>query len=472
MEAFISEIINVPNDFIWKYLVYILVGIGLYFTFRFRFIQFQYFIEMFRIVGEKPQGNKGVSSMQAFFISAASRVGTGNLTGVALAIATGGPGAVFWMWIVAIVGMASSFVESTLAQLYKVRSGDEFRGGPAYYMAKGLGARWLGILFAVLITVSFGLIFNAVQSNTISVAFDEAFHVNKTVIAIILAVLTAFIIFGGLKRVVSVSQLIVPVMAGLYILLALYVVIVNITAVPELFAAIVKNAFGLEQIVGGSLGSIIIIGAQRGLFSNEAGMGSAPNAAATAHVSHPAKQGLIQTLGVFFDTFIVCTSTAFIILLYSFTPKGDGIQVTQAALQHHLGGWAPTFIAIAMFLFAFSSVVGNYYYGETNIEFIKTSKTWLNIYRVFVVVMVVYGCLADFQIVWDMANLFMGLLALINLVAILLLSNVAYKIYKDYAAQRKKGLDPVFKAENTPELKHIETWAEEEGTSPERKTAN
>ena len=291
-----------------------------------------------------------------------------------------------------------------------------------------------------MITVSFGLIFNAVQSNTISVAFDEAFHVNKTVIAIILAVLTAFIIFGGLKRVVSVSQLIVPVMAGMYILIALYVVIVNISAVPELLVTIVKNAFGFEQIVGGSLGSIIIIGAQRGLFSNEAGMGSAPNAAAAAHVSHPAKQGLIQTLGVFFDTFIVCTSTAFIILLYSFTPKGDGIQVTQAALQHHLGGWAPTFIAIAMFLFAFSSVVGNYYYGETNIEFIKTSKTWLNIYRVFVVVMVVYGCLADFQIVWDMANLFMGLLALINLVAILLLSNVAYKIYKDYAAQRKKVL--------------------------------
>ncbi|KXZ15114.1 sodium:alanine symporter [Bacillus nakamurai] len=470
MEAFINDIINVPNDFIWKYLVYILVGIGLFFTFRFRFIQINYFIEMFRIVGEKP--SKGVSSMQAFFISAASRVGTGNLTGVALAIATGGPGAVFWMWIVATVGMASSFVESTLAQLYKVRSGEDFRGGPAYYMQKGLGARWLGILFAVLITVSFGLIFNAVQSNTISVAFDEAFHVNKTVIAIILAVLTAFIIFGGLKRVVSVSQLIVPVMAGAYIIIALYVVVVNITAVPELLVTIVKNAFGLQQIAGGSLGSIIIIGAQRGLFSNEAGMGSAPNAAATAHVSHPAKQGLIQTLGVFFDTFIVCTSTAFIILLYSVTPKGDGIQVTQAALQHHIGSWAPTFIAIAMFLFAFSSVVGNYYYGETNIEFIKTSKTWLNIYRIFVIVMVVYGCLANFQIVWDMANLFMGLLALINLIAILLLSNVAYKVYKDYAVQRKKGLDPVFKAKNHPELKHIETWEDEEQTGSQHKAAN
>ncbi|QHM16405.1 Amino-acid carrier protein AlsT [Bacillus subtilis] len=458
MESFFNSLINIPSDFIWKYLFYILIGLGLFFTIRFGFIQFRYFIEMFRIVGEKPEGNKGVSSMQAFFISAASRVGTGNLTGVALAIATGGPGAVFWMWVVAAVGMASSFVESTLAQLYKVRDGEDFRGGPAYYIQKGLGARWLGIVFAILITVSFGLIFNAVQTNTIAGALDGAFHVNKIVVAIVLAVLTAFIIFGGLKRVVAVSQLIVPVMAGIYILIALFVVITNITAFPGVIATIVKNALGFEQVVGGGIGGIIVIGAQRGLFSNEAGMGSAPNAAATAHVSHPAKQGFIQTLGVFFDTFIICTSTAFIILLYSVTPKGDGIQVTQAALNHHIGGWAPTFIAVAMFLFAFSSVVGNYYYGETNIEFIKTSKTWLNIYRIAVIAMVVYGSLSGFQIVWDMADLFMGIMALINLIVITLLSNVAYKVYKDYAKQRKQGLDPVFKAKNIPGLKNAETW--------------
>ncbi|WGD82850.2 alanine/glycine:cation symporter family protein [Bacillus subtilis] len=461
MESFFSNLINIPSAFIWDFLVYILVGLGLFFTIRFGFIQFRYFIEMFRIVGEKPVGNKGVSSMQAFFISAASRVGTGNLTGVALAIATGGPGAVFWMWVVAAVGMASSFVESTLAQLYKVRDGEDFRGGPAYYIQKGLGARWLGIVFAILITVSFGLIFNAVQTNTIAGALDGAFNVNKTVVAIVLAVLTAFIIFGGLKRIVAVSQMIVPVMAGIYILIALYVVITNITAFPGVIATIVKNAFGVEQVVGGGLGSIIIIGAKRGLFTNEAGMGSAPNAAATAHVSHPAKHGFIQTLGVFFDTFIVCTSTAFIVLLYSLTPKGDGIQVTQAALNHHIGSWTPTFVAIAMFLFAFSSVVGNCYYGETNIEFIKTSKTWLNIYRIAVIAMVVYGCLADFQLVWDMADLFMGIMALINLIVITLLSNVAYKVYKDYAKQRKQGLDPVFKAKNIPGLKNAETWEDE-----------
>ncbi|MGG3435637.1 alanine/glycine:cation symporter family protein [Bacillus subtilis] len=461
MESFFNSLINIPSDFIWNYLFYILIGLGLFFTIRFGFIQFRYFIEMFRIVGEKPEGNKGVSSMQAFFISAASRVGTGNLTGVALAIATGGPGAVFWMWVVAAVGMASSFVESTLAQLYKVRDGEDFRGGPAYYIQKGLGARWLGIVFAILITVSFGLIFNAVQTNTIAGALDGAFHVNKIAVAIVLAVLTAFIIFGGLKRVVAVSQLIVPVMAGIYILIALFVVITNITAFPGVIATIVKNALGFEQVVGGGIGGIIVIGAQRGLFSNEAGMGSAPNAAATAHVSHPAKQGFIQTLGVFFDTFIICTSTAFIILLYSVTPKGDGIQVTQAALNHHIGGWAPTFIAVAMFLFAFSSVVGNYYYGETNIEFIKTSKTWLNIYRIAVIAMVVYGSLSGFQIVWDMADLFMGIMALINLIVITLLSNVAYKVYKDYAKQRKQGLDPVFKAKNIPGLKNAETWEDE-----------
>lgn len=413
MESFFNSLINIPSDFIWKYLFYILIGLGLFFTIRFGFIQFRYFIEMFRIVGEKPEGNKGVSSMQAFFISAASRVGTGNLTGVALAIATGGPGAVFWMWVVAAVGMASSFVESTLAQLYKVRDGEDFRGGPAYYIQKGLGARWLGIVFAILITVSFGLIFNAVQTNTIAGALDGAFHVNKIVVAIVLAVLTAFIIFGGLKRVVAVSQLIVPVMAGIYILIALFVVITNITAFPGVIATIVKNALGFEQVVGGGIGGII------------------------------------------------CTSTAFIILLYSVTPKGDGIQVTQAALNHHIGGWAPTFIAVAMFLFAFSSVVGNYYYGETNIEFIKTSKTWLNIYRIAVIAMVVYGSLSGFQIVWDMADLFMGIMALINLIVIALLSNVAYKVYKDYAKQRKQGLDPVFKAKNIPGLKNAETWEDE-----------
>ncbi|MCF7618437.1 alanine:cation symporter family protein [Bacillus sonorensis] len=466
MEEILSKVINVPSGYIWTYLVYILIGLGLYFTFKLKFVQFRFFIEMFRIVGEKKEKGKGVSSLQAFFISAASRVGTGNLTGVALAVATGGPGAVFWMWIVALVGMASSFVESTLAQVYKVKDGDHFRGGPAYYMEKALGARWLGIIFAVLITITFGLIFNAVQANTIVGSMEGAFNFDKTIVGIVLSVITAFIIFGGLKRVVTVSQLIVPVMAIIYLALALYVVLVNISELPSVFAMIIKDAFGIEQVAGGSLGGMIIIGAKRGLFSNEAGMGSAPNAAATAHVSHPAKQGFIQTLGVFFDTIVICSATAFMILLFNLTPgkKLDGIQITQAAMQHHIGSWAPVFVAVAIFLFAFSSIVGNYYYGETNIEFIKKSKITMTVYRIAVVAMVMFGSLSGFQLVWDMADLFMGVMAIINLIAILLLSGIAAKVLKDYADQRKEGKNPVFKASSIPGLKNAEAWGEEKET--------
>ncbi|WFA07167.1 alanine/glycine:cation symporter family protein [Bacillus sp. HSf4] len=466
MEEILSEIINVPSGFIWTYLVYILIGIGLYFTFKLRFVQFRYFFEMFRIVGQKEEKGQGVSSLQAFFISAASRVGTGNLTGVALAVATGGPGAVFWMWVVALVGMASSFVESTLAQVYKVKDGDHFRGGPAYYMEKALGARWMGIIFAVLITITFGLIFNAVQANTIVGSMEGAFNLDKTTVGIVLAVLTGFIIFGGLKRVVTVTQLIVPVMAIIYLALALYVVLTNISQLPAVFAMIVKDAFGIEQIAGGTLGSLIIIGAKRGLFSNEAGMGSAPNAAATANVSHPAKQGFIQTLGVFFDTIVICSATAFMILLFNLTPgkELDGIQITQAAMQHHIGSWAPAFVAVAIFLFAFSSIVGNYYYGETNIEFIKKSKTALAVYRAAVVAMVIFGSVSGFQLVWDMADLFMGLMAIINLIAILLLSGIAAKVLKDYTAQCKEGKNPVFKASSIPGLKNTEAWEDEKET--------
>ncbi|MDA1475211.1 alanine/glycine:cation symporter family protein [Bacillus changyiensis] len=467
MEEILTNIINIPSKFIWTYLVYILIGIGLYFTFKLRFVQFRYFIEMFRVIGRKEEKGEGVSSLQAFFVSAASRVGTANLTGVAIAIATGGPGAVFWMWVVAFVGMATSFVESTLAQVYKIKYRDHFRGGPAYYIERALGARWFGIIFAVFITISFGLIFNAVQANTIVGSVEGAFHVNKITVGIVLAVLTGFIIFGGLKRVVAVTQLVVPIMAILYLAIAFYVMLTNISELPNIMMIIIKNAFGIEQIAGGTLGQIIIIGAQRGLFSNEAGMGSAPNAAATANVSHPAKQGFIQTLGVFFDTIMICSATAFMILLYNLTPgeKLDGIQITQAALQHHIGSWAPAFVAVAIFLFAFSSIVGNYYYGETNIEFIKTSKSALTLYRVAVVGMVIFGSVSGFKLVWDMADLFMGLLVIINLIAIVLLSGIASKVLKDYTVQLKEGKNPVFKASSIPGLKNAEAWEEDKETS-------
>lgn len=311
------------SNYLWSYvLIGLLLILGLYFTIGTKFVQFRLFGEMFRLITEKKDSEDGVSAFQAFTISAASRVGTGNITGVALAIGIGGPGAIFWMWIIAIIGMATAFVESTLAQVYKVRDGDTFRGGPAYYMQKALGLRGLGIVFAILLTLCFGFIFNAVQSNTISQSFSEVFNIPNWVIGLILVVLTAVIIFGGVKRIVKVTQAIVPIMATLYIVVALYIVIVNITEIPAMITLIVEHAFGIKEIAGGGIGAAMMQGVRRGLFSNEAGMGSVPNAAATANVTHPAKQGLVQSLGVFFDTIIICSATAFIILLAGLYDKG------------------------------------------------------------------------------------------------------------------------------------------------------
>jgi alanine or glycine:cation symporter, AGCS family len=468
METFISILessINFMNNLLWAYvLIAVLVISGLYFSLKSKFVQFSNFFEMFRIMGDKAQvkadGKKGISSFQAFCISAASRVGTGNIAGVATAIAAGGPGAVFWMWMIAFLGGASSFIESTLSQIYKVKDKDGFRGGPAYYMEKGLNKRWMGVLFAVIITFCFGLVFNSVQSNTISIAFNDSFGLSKMTIGLILAGLTAIIIFGGVKRVAKASSIIVPVMAGIYLIIAFVVVIMNITAVPAVMGLIIKNAFGIDQVVGGGIGAAIMMGIKRGLFSNEAGMGSAPNAAATADVSHPVKQGLIQTLGVFVDTILVCSATAFIILLsdaYT-TPDLTGIQLTQSALSEHIGSWANMFLAIAIFLFAFSSIIGNYYYGETNIEFIKQSPVAILVYRIAVVLMVLFGSVAELSMVWNLADLSMGIMALINIAAIFLLAKVAMAALKDYVEQRKQGKDPMFYSDSIPGLSGIESW--------------
>lgn len=460
-----ESVVEVLNDFVWTYvLIAVLILLGIYFSFRTKFVQFRYIGEMFRILGDKSmisaEGKRGISSFQAFCISAASRVGTGNIAGVATAIAAGGPGAVFWMWLIAFLGAASSFVESTLAQIYKVKDREGYRGGPAYYMEKGLKKRWMGIVFAVIITFCFGLVFNSVQSNTISLAFNEAFGISRLTIGLVLAALTAIIIFGGVKRIANVSQIIVPIMAVIYLVVAIVVVLLNITEVPHLITMIIKSAFGMEQAVGGTLGAAVMMGIKRGLFSNEAGMGSAPNAAATAAVSHPVKQGLIQTLGVFVDTILICSATAFIILLYSdFSTSGlTGIQLTQAAMSEHVGSWAPFFIAIAIFLFAFSSVIGNYYYGETNIEFIKNSRIALFVYRLAVIGMVIFGAVAELSIVWNLADLFMGIMALINLAAIVMLGKISFAALKDYREQRKEGKDPIFYADTIPGLEGVECW--------------
>lgn len=454
-------LVGPANDFLWTYiLIGLLLAGGLYFTFRTKFVQFRLFREMFRLIVEKKGSDDGVSAFQAFTISAASRVGTGNVTGVALAIGIGGPGAVFWMWVIALIGMATAFVESTLAQVYKVKDGDTFRGGPAYYMEKALGFRKLGIVFAILLTLCFGFIFNAVQSNTISQSFHDVFNLPFWAVGLALVLLTAVIIFGGVKRIVKVTQSIVPIMATFYILVALFIVIMNISEIPAMIALIFEHAFGIKEMAGGGVGAALMQGVRRGLFSNEAGMGSVPNAAATANVSHPAKQGLVQSLGVFFDTIIVCSATAFIIILAGLYDKGEenGIILTQASMEVHVGSWAPYFIAIAILFFAFSSIIGNYYYGETNIEFINAHKSWMVVYRVAVLGMVMFGALAKVDIVWSMADLFMGIMAILNLVVILLLGKVAFKVLDDFSTQRNQGKDPVFKASSVPGLKGADCW--------------
>ncbi|WP_157052452.1 alanine/glycine:cation symporter family protein [Ornithinibacillus contaminans] len=463
--SILENIIGHINDFLWSYvLIIVLIGLGLFFTIRTRFVQFINFPEMLRVIFDKrsidASGKKGTSSFQAFAISAASRVGTGNLAGVASAIALGGPGAVFWMWIIALLGAASGFVESTLAQVYKVPDKNQYRGGPAYYMEKGLNKRWLGIVFAITITFTYGLVFNSVQSNTISLAFEGQFAVDSYIMAIVLLLLTAAVIFGGLKSIANVSQVIVPIMAILYLAIAFYIVLLNIGLVPEMLSLILANAFGLKEVAGGTFGAAIMMGIKRGLFSNEAGMGSAPNAAATAEVSHPVKQGLIQAFGVFFDTLLICSATGFIVI----TAGGyegsqlDGIQITQNAFTQHIGDWAGIFVAIAIFLFAYSSILGNYYYGESNIGYIKNSPGWLFVYRVAVLAMVAFGALASFDFVWALADLTMGIMALINLYAITKLYKVVHRALQDYRTQRKAGKDPVFTRDSLDDATGVEFW--------------
>ena len=458
--------LSASNDFLWTYiLIAPLIILGLYFTFKTNFVQFRYIKEMFRLLGDCATSKKekgSVSSFQAFCISTASRVGTGNLAGIAIAISIGGPGAILWMWLIALIGSASSFVESTLAQIYKQSDGKgAYIGGPAYYMEKALNMKWMGVIFSILITICFGLVFNSVQSNTISLALNEAFGTNRTLVGIILTIITLIIIFGGIHRIAKVSEIIVPIMATAYILVAVFVVIINIDKIPGLISLIFESAFGIKQAVGGGIGSALLIGIKRGLFSNEAGMGSAPNAAATANTSHPVKQGLIQTLGVFTDTIVICSCTAFIILLSDIDLSSGltGIQLTQNALSSQIGSFGSTFIAICVLLFAFSSIVGNYYYGEANIEFLSKKKIYVNLYRICVALMVLFGATVSMDIVWTLADIFMGLMAITNLIAITLLGKFAFKALEDYKNQKKAGIkDPVFKASSIPELKNVTEW--------------
>lgn len=476
MEKFVENLVSQANDLLWsQVLIVVLVALGLYFTVRMGFVQFRMIPEMFRLLfKEGTAREKGqVSSFQAFAIGTAARVGTGNIAGVATAIALGGPGAVFWMWLIALIGAASAFVESTLAQVYKIRDGRTWRGGPAYYMERALGQRWLGVLFAILITFSFGFAFNSVQSNTISLSVSNQFGISTTVVGVVLAIITAVVVFGGVQSIALLSSIIVPVMAGGYILLAIWIMVTNVSLLPDVFSLIFsEGVLGIEQLFGGAIGAMVLQGIRRGLFSNEAGMGSAPNAAATAEVSHPVKQGLIQSFSVFVDTLLVCTSTAMIILISGVAGSETfgGVELTQAALTAEVGSVATSFLTIAIFLFAFSSILGNYYYGETNIQFISDKKIYVTLYRIGVVGMVLFGAIRSAGLVWSIADVFMGLMALVNLYAIFRLAKVARAVLDDYLSQRRAGQDPVFyvdSVENLPGREYVEAW---ESETEEQKT--
>lgn len=460
-----TDLINLMNDLLWgSILVYLLVGVGLYFTFRLSFIQIRHFGHMFLVLKNSRRADKsGISSFQALCTSLAARVGTGNMAGVAVALTAGGPGAIFWMWMTAMLGMATSFAESTLAQLYKTKDDDgNYRGGPAYYMERGLGMRWMGIVFSVFLMIAFGLVFNAVQANSITNALNTAFGFEPVYIGIGIMVLSASVIFGGIRKIARTAEVIVPFMALIYLAIALFVLFANIEQLPAVITLIIKSAFGFQEAAAGGLGYMVaqamINGVKRGLFSNEAGMGSAPNAAASAtpYPPHPASQGYVQMLGVFVDTIVICSSTVAIILMSGeYVPHGDvtGIELTQRALNAQVGDWGGIFIACAIFLFAFTSIIANYSYAETNLVFLEHNhKKGLIVFRIVFLGMVLFGSLATLPTVWAMADVSMGLMAIVNLVAILLLSGIVVKLAKDYNQQLKMGKLPTFDVNDYPEL--------------------
>ena len=472
MNDWLVSVTGEIDGFMYTYiLVILLVIVGIWFSFRTKFVQIRYIKDMFTQLLEKKHvpGERSISSFQALMVSTASRVGTGNIAGIATAIATGGPGAVFWMWVMSIIGAASAFVESTLAQIFKVRAGDgEFRGGPAYYIQQGLGKRWLGIVFAVALILCFAFGFNGLQAYNMTSALeyyipDYATNGVAIGVGIVTIVFTAFVIFGGAKRISVITSIVVPVMAIAYIALAVWTTLSNLGEIPAVFALIIASAFDFQAIAGGFAGSVIMLGIKRGLFSNEAGMGSAPNAAATASVSHPCKQGLVQSLSVYIDTLLICTCSAMMVLIfYVQNPEAaqalNGMPLVQMAVNNSVGEFGIHFITFAIFAFAFSSLIGNYFYAESNLSFITNNKVLLLVFRVACLAAILYGCLNSFDLAWNLADIFMGFMAIINLVAILLLGKWALKALDNYTAQRKAGIDPVVVADEIEGLPKTECW--------------
>ena len=464
----INAFVNWMNSWLWSdYLLpVILIAGGLFLTIRTGFVQIRLFPEMFKVVGEKPQDEKGVSSFGALMVSTASRVGTGNIIGVCTAIIAGGPGAIFWMWITAILGGASAFVESTLAQIYKKKDEDgTYYGGPSYYMQNALGQRWLGVLFSVLIIFTYAVGYNLLAAFNLNDSLKTfSWHGGATsasvVVGIILAVLFAACVLGGAKKLINVTGALVPVMGIIYVAVSLIVLVMNAKNLGTMFSMIFSSAFDFKAIFGGFAGSCIMLGFKRGLYSNEAGMGSAPNAAARADVAHPVKQGLVQSLSVFIDTLLICTATAFMTLSTigvkptDFVDENGGAMAAsyvQTCLSENFGGFGPVFVAVSMALFAFTTLIGNYSYCEGCLAFIlkrDLTKTEALIFRILAALVVFAGPIATASLAWNTADMMQGLMVLTNIPSILILSGVAAKALKDYTDQKKAGKDPVFKAAN------------------------
>ena len=452
------ELLSAVNGVLYyPILIIVLLACGFYFTFRTKFVQFSLFGEAFRVISEKPEGEDDVSSFQALMVSTASRVGTGNIVGVANAICLGGPGAVFWMWIIALIGSASAFIESTLAQIYKKRGDDGVSyGGPSYYIENAIGSRGLGVLFAIALIATYAVGFNMLASFNLQDSFRvyDFYVPGKTswIIGAVLAIVAGYCILGGGKRIIKYTSLLVPVMGVIFVVMALVMIIINIKNVPAMFGMIFEDAFNFKAIFGGVAGSALVQGIKRGLYSNEAGMGSAPNAAASASVSHPVKQGLVQMISVFLDTIVICSATAFMSLASGIAPTEElaGAPFVQASLSTVFGKYGNLFITISLALFAFTTLLGNLYYVDSCLTYLNKkipSKTFMLCYRIIAIILIFVGAGIEMSLAWDIADFLMGVMCLINIPSIIILGGTALKALDDYQKQRAAGKNPVFKAD-------------------------
>ncbi|MCM3399972.1 alanine/glycine:cation symporter family protein [Oceanobacillus profundus] len=458
-----EELVSKASGMVWSLgLVAFALGAGLFFSILTRFVQVRYFKEMIKLLFEKGNPESGVTSFQAFSMALAGRVGIGNIAGVATAIAFGGPGAVFWMWVMALLGGASAVIESTLAQVYKVKDGNQYRGGTPYFIEKGLNMKWFGVLVAIVVTLCYGILVPGIQANTIAVGFENTIGLNKSITGIVLVALLAIIIFGGVKRIATVSEKVVPFMALGYVIITFILLFANATEIPAMLWLIISSAFGANEMFGGIIGAAIAWGVKRAVFSNVAGVGEGTYSSAAANVSHPAKQGLVQGFSVYIDTIIVCTATALMILItgmYSVTPEGQqpivenisGVEAgpmwTQAAVESVIPGFGGLFIAIAIFFFAFTTLMAYYYISETTLIYLGRKRNLKGLKLGLMIIflgMIYFGSVKNASLLWALGDLGFGSMAWLNLVAILFLTKTALKVFKDYEIQKKAGIDPVF----------------------------